>query len=293
MAAVSAILMVTPLVLLVVGLWGLVFWRGRRRRALWYPLAAVLLAVISVAVAPMPEKPAAGGQAVASAAAPETANQPPSVSTQPANQPEVTEQTPAELQELIDLVETAAGGLPDRFEDRGPQVVRFENMLRPLPDDVMAYAKFFWVVDEIEIGCPHLGQRDNIEMLAPSNGVHTWSLMPISTGIAALDGKPHHNHTDYLAVRAVVLNAIANAGEDTVCAEMYRRLGPSGSLMSHLATDVSNLLDPTTLDRWEVKPEDGVLWSSRDYCEREYYLRAPADQAMHDMICAKAKEQPF
>jgi hypothetical protein len=207
------------------------------------------------------------------------------------------EQSPAPiaaaLRDLVGLVETSATSLPDQFEERGLRALSSKNMMRPLPDDVMAYAKFFWVIDEIEAHCTHLGQRSNIEMLDPSNGVHAWSMMPMSTAIPGLEGKPHPNRSDYLAVVEVVSKAIASAGESATCAEMYRLLGPNGSLMSPLALDISNLLDPANLDLWEVTPEDGVLWSSRDYCEREHYLRAPADQAMHDMICAKAKEQPF
>lgn len=190
----------------------------------------------------------------------------------------------AAMQPLVQLVTEVTQGIPDSFERHGP-VLPYEKIMETLPEDVMSYARFYWTVDQIEANCHYLGQRSNIEMLDPDTGVRAWA------GIVEMKGE-HPSRSALVAIFDTVSGAVESLGEDVVCPEMYRLLGPNGTIMSK-AVRINALIDPVIFDRYEVREEDGVLWSKRDYCERRFYLQPPAQQDMHDLVCEEAKQQKF
>lgn len=188
------------------------------------------------------------------------------------------------LKPVVAYVTSAVGGIPARFEDHGPRI-GIKRLMDPMPADVLDYAKFYWVADRIEGNCKYLGQRSAIEMVDPDTGVNAW----VS---AVMMREEHPNAPDYLAVNAEIDGAAEEFGEPVFCPAMYALLGPNGTLMPD-AIKINALLEPAIADKYEVKVADGVIWSSRDYCDRGFYLEPPKQQDAHDYICGEAKEQPF
>lgn len=172
--------------------------------------------------------------------------------------------------------------LPVRFESR-PMIHGDAVFTTALPGDVYAYARFFWTVDNIEGVCSFLGQRSNIEMVPQEVNVRM---------VGPAMNEDHPDRGEFMRIYEMFDSSVEPIGETDLCASMYRLLGPNGSLMP-AAIAINRLIDPDDLKRWEVATKDGVLWSSKDYCERRYYLEPPGDQAWHDSICAEADEQPF
>lgn len=191
---------------------------------------------------------------------------------------------PSKLQPLLALVEEVTKGLPSRFGD-DPELKSFNNLDGPMPKEALRYARFYWTLDSIEGECEYLGQRTNIEMLDPGLSVTVRAGLPFSD-------PSHPDREAYMAIYGLVSNTIEEVGEEDACAEMYRLLGPNGALMEE-AVKINGLIDPEMLEKYAVTTEDGVMWSKRDYCEREFHLQPPADRDWHDAICKKAKEQPF
>lgn len=188
------------------------------------------------------------------------------------------------LDAIVAYVAEVTHNLPSSFRDHGNMIPE-EVRMQPLADDVLAYARFYWTVDSIENNCQFLGQRTNIQILAPDNGVTSW--------VATASTAPKHpNYAEYFGIFEKFEAAVTELGEATVCPAMYRLLGPNGSLMED-ALDINGLIDPEELNMWEVRVEDGVLWSSRDYCERRYYLEHEPQQPLHDQVCNQAKSQDF
>lgn len=187
------------------------------------------------------------------------------------------------VEELASYVAKVTHDLPNRFNDYGIMVPEDERM-QPLADDVMAYARFYWTVDSIETNCQFLGQRTNIQILSRDNGVGSW----VATVSMSRD---HPNYPEYFSLYEKFQMAVSKLGEAVVCPAMYRLLGPNGRLMED-ALDINGLIDPEVLYQYKVRVEDGVLWSSKDYCDRRYYLEQ-GQQQMHDVACDEAKEQDF
>lgn len=184
---------------------------------------------------------------------------------------------------VVALVTEATQAIPSDFDMPAP--IPADALTEPLRKEVLAYARFYWVVDQIEANCHYLGQRSNIEKIDPGTGVSGW--------VAWASMKADHpNYAEYLAITDAVAGVVQTVGEEAFCPEMYRLLGPGGDLMDE-AIKVNGLIDPEIFDRYEVKVEDGILWSSRDYCERRFHLEPPAQQDMHDLACKEAKEQGF
>lgn len=185
------------------------------------------------------------------------------------------------LDDAVALVTETTEALPDHFANDGP--ARSEELEGPLPTDVLAYARFYWTVDAVEGACSSLGQRTNIEMVAPE----------ISTRLVYPSMREEHpDHAEFLRIYEFFDAAVTELGEDVVCPAIYELLGPGGTLMP-AALSINGLLEDDLAAKYEVREGDGVIWSDRDYCERRYYLEQPADQAMHDLVCARAKEQGF
>lgn len=188
------------------------------------------------------------------------------------------------LNAVVAYVAEVTRDMPSRFEDHG-KMIREEERMQPLAADVLAYARFYWTVDSIENNCQFLGQRTNIQILEPSNGVTSW--------VATASGYPRHpNYPEFVGIFEKFATAVKELGATEVCGSMYALLGPNGSLMED-ALAINDLIDPELVYLWEVRAEDGVLWSSKDYCDRRYYLQEPAQQSVHDTICAEAKAQDF
>jgi hypothetical protein len=186
------------------------------------------------------------------------------------------------LAEVIDLVTKSTQGLPTIFRAHGNKITEDARM-QPLAPDALGYARFLWVVDSIENLCRYLGQRSNVEILDPANGIQSW--------IATAEADPNHpDHAEYLTILGQLSDAVSNLGEDVVCPAMYALLGPGGTLMND-ALAINGLIDPMELHRHEVRVEDGVLWSSRDYCERRYYLQNGGQESLHEAACEEAEVQ--
>ena len=188
----------------------------------------------------------------------------------------------ATLPEIEAFLTRVTRDLPNRFEER-PMLFGNDVFTTSLPGDVLAYARFYWTVDIIEGVCSFLGQRTNIEMV--DQGTQTRLVGPTMQ-------ETHPDRGEYMSVFDLFDSSVETIGEDALCSSMYKLLGPNGSLMSS-AMAINGLLDPDDADRWQVRVEDGVLWSSRDYCQRRYYLEPPSNQTSHDAICKEAEEQPF
>ena len=155
---------------------------------------------------------------------------------------------------------------------------------RAMPPDILAYARFFWMVDRVEGNCRYLGQRSNIEMIDRANGA---SDLPF---VAMLPG--HANFEEYLSVIHRVDSLFEDLGEPVFCPLVYRLLGPNGQLVE-ATMRINNFMSPDTRESYEIHPEDGAIWSLRDYCERGFFLAPPANQSMHDFSCRRAEEQEF
>jgi hypothetical protein len=188
------------------------------------------------------------------------------------------------LEDVVAYVTEVTHNLPSHFEDHGNMIPE-EARMKPLTDEVHAYARFYWTVDSIENNCRFLGQRTNVQLLDPSNGVTSW----VSTASMVTD---HPNYAEYVAIFERFETAVSELGEAPVCSAMYRLLGPNGSLMEE-ALDINGLIDPEVLYRYEVLAEDGVLWSSKDYCQRRFYLEEPAQPSLHEAECREADAQDF
>jgi len=185
------------------------------------------------------------------------------------------------LNEVRDFVMQATESLPSRFADVG--IVPASHQDRPLPPDVLAYARFYWTLDRIEGNCEFLGQRSNVEMVEPSvQTLLTYAML----------NENHPDRLEYIKIVDLVDGAEEEIGEDALCPAMYEMLGPNGTLMG-TAIKINDLLEDELRHKYQVRIEDGILWSTRDYCERRFHLQPPADQAWHDFTCEKAKEQKF
>ena len=188
------------------------------------------------------------------------------------------------LKPVIDYVTAATKAIPSAFADHGPRV-NIDSLMEAMPADVMAYARFYWIADRIEGNCQFLGQRSVIEMVDPDTGVMAWAM-------AASTRENHPNYQDYRAVNAQIDGVAGQFGESVFCPTMYKLLGPDGTLMPD-AVRINALLEPAIAAKYEVKAADGVLWSSKDYCDRGFYLEPPKQRDAHDYICAEAKKQDF
>lgn len=186
------------------------------------------------------------------------------------------------LTDIEAFVTEVTDKLPSRFEER-PMIHGDAIFTTPLPGDVYAYARFYWTVDNIEGVCAYLGQRSNIEVIPEQVNVRL---------VGPNMSETHPDRAEYMRIFQMFDAAVETTGEVELCLSMYRLLGPNGSLMP-AAMAINQLLDPEDFDRWQLTMKDGVVWSSRDYCERRFFLEPPADEAGHKFICDKAKRQPF
>ena len=185
------------------------------------------------------------------------------------------------LDEIRAFVTKVTNDLPIRFDGKG--FASPKQMEGHLPSDIMAYARFYWALDNIEGVCEFIGQRSNIEMVEPR----------IINFLAYPELRDEHpDRQEYIRISELFDKAVETIGEDTLCPDMYRMFGPNGNLMGNVLR-INGLLGPKLRNKYMVHVEDGVLWSTRDYCERRFHLEPPANQAWHDFTCAKAKEQKF
>lgn len=270
----------------VVTLLGAVFGKKNRKRRLGYSLISfvVLVAASTMFAMLLEEEAEAEGFTSVSERAEAHREGITDAEVWKAKREEKAARTDEALKPLVNLVDEVTKGIPGSFEQYGP-VLPYEKLMEPLPQDVMAYARFYWTVDQIEGNCRFLGQRSNIEMLDPDTGVSAW--------VGTVELRPEHpSRAEWKAVYDTVSGAVETLGEDVVCPEMYRMLGPNGTLMGD-AVKINALIDPAIFDRYEVRQDDGVLWSKRDYCDRRYFLQPPEQQDMHDLACQEAKEQGF
>lgn len=154
-----------------------------------------------------------------------------------------------------------------------------------MPADIAGYARFVWMVDRVEGNCRLLGKRSNIEVINPSLGVTGW--------VFAASFEGHPNHGDLIAVEQRIDGFFRELGEDAFCALAYELLGPNGSAVGPTLR-LNALMTSADLRTYEIRREDGVIWSARDYCERRYFLvTPPANQGFHDLACQQAQEQNF
>lgn len=187
----------------------------------------------------------------------------------------------ADLDRVRSAVSQFVKEIPSGFPNVG--IVSSKHGQQPLPGAVLAYARFYWALDRIEGNCEFLGQRSNIEMVDP----------PISTLVTYAEiNEKHPDHKEYLRIAELIDGAEETLGEDTLCPAMYEMFGPDGSLMAGVL-NINGLLEDGLRRQYEVRVEDGVLWSMRDYCERKYYLQPPAAPEFHKYACEKAKRQKF
>ena len=131
------------------------------------------------------------------------------------------------------MVTSATRGLPNQFTASIPTQ---EQLQEPLPPDALAYAKFYWALDRIGGDCGDVERRSNIELLDPYNGV-------LTRVTVAMLSEDHPDFGLYKSINELIDDAVEQAGEDVVCGEMYRLLGPSGSLMQDAMT-INQLIDP-------------------------------------------------
>lgn len=153
-----------------------------------------------------------------------------------------------------------------------------------MPPAVLAYSRFFWLAERIGGNCGDVEHRSAIGMLDPDSGLLGWELDAHKAG--------HPNQNDFLEVIRKVDEFYEGLGEVEFCSIAYRMLGPNGEIVE-TTTRINNFMSLEDQENWAIWPEDGAVWSSRDYCERGYYLTPPADQNMHDYVCREAEEQGF
>jgi|TARA_A100001391_G_scaffold51157_1_gene31209 hypothetical protein len=186
--------------------------------------------------------------------------------------------TPIFAQEegLTELLEEVSVNIPLEIQ----ALSSISDTESPMSEDVAAYARFVWTVERVAGNCENLDIKPVVYAVDPLGDA--WQFA------ASMDGHP--DFQSFLDVIQPVDEFYEKTGAIDFCGTGYRLLGPDGDLMP-LAMDLNALL--AYPDEDEVTVAEGVLWSSREYCETEFHLQPPANEAMHELSCDLAASQGF